>query len=105
MDLQTGEGLHLALLVGGGAHVRPRILLGDARHRQYVQHLETLGWELFTQLEASRGETQRHKVWAQQKVEGQCLKLSVFQGALELLYLKSESAQRQFEKQMLQFVA
>jgi hypothetical protein len=44
-------------------------------------------------------------VWAQQKVEGQCLKLSVFQGALELLYLKSESAQRQFEKQMLQFVA
>ena len=64
MNLQTGEGLHLALLVGGGAHVRPRILLGDARHRQYVQHLETLGGEVLTQLEESRGETQGHKVWA-----------------------------------------
>ena len=75
VDLQAGEGLHLALLVGGGAHVGPGVLLGDAGHRQDVEHLETLGREVLTQLEARREkrgeETHSHREWSQRVESGE----------------------------------
>lgn len=56
VDLEPGEGLHFALFVGGGADVRPRILLDDPRNRQHVDVLETLGGKFSFQLGGTRFE-------------------------------------------------
>jgi len=60
VDLQAGECLHLALLVGGGAHVRARVLLGDPGHRQHVQHLEALGGQILVQLGGTESGGHKH---------------------------------------------
>lgn len=52
MNLQRGEGFNFPLFVGGGADIRPRILVGDPRDSQDVDVLETLGGKFSFQLEA-----------------------------------------------------
>lgn len=51
MDFEGGEGLHFSLLVGGSAHVCPRILVGQSRNRQGVDYLYTLRRKLPIQLQ------------------------------------------------------
>lgn len=54
VNFKLSKGFHFALLVGGGAHVRPRILVGDARNCQHVGLLETLGGKLIFQLDKDK---------------------------------------------------
>lgn len=54
VNLQPSEGLNFALLVGGGADVRPRILVGDPRNGQDVDVLETLGGKFSFQLDGTK---------------------------------------------------
>lgn len=58
VDLEPGEGLHFALFVGGGADVRPRVLLDDPRNRQHVDVLETLGGKFSFKLGGTRFESE-----------------------------------------------
>lgn len=51
MNLKCSEGFDFPLFVGGGADVRPRVLVADPRNRQHVDFLETLRRELSVQLE------------------------------------------------------
>lgn len=58
VNLKPGEGFHFALFVGGGADVRPRILVADPRNRQDVDVLETLGGKFSFQLDGTRCESE-----------------------------------------------
>lgn len=54
VNLQRSEGLNFPLFVGGGADVRPRVLVGDARNSQDVDVLETLGGKFSFQLDGTK---------------------------------------------------
>lgn len=72
VDFQGGEGLNLALLVGGSADVGAWVFMGDLRDCQDVGLLETLWWKLFLHLEEIEtqdkdGDTRRSiLVWLEQ---------------------------------------
>lgn len=52
MYTKRGEGFHFALFVGGGANVRPRIVMGDTWNVKHVDLLETFRWKLCSHLVA-----------------------------------------------------